>query len=565
MSGAKETPRQKMIGMMYLFYTALLALNISSDILNAFILVNNSMVQTNNNFGSKNALIMNAFEKQMMMNEKKVKPYYDKAVLANKYSEELVSYLNWLNDTLIIATEGKEQMNDFPITYKSILTGEDSIVTYKYAHEIPVIKLKNKDKYNIPQQILIPEVPGMTKQADVMKEKFAEYNKNILGLLTPKDRKDIKIGLETKRAWNAQEKKWEKWEDNTFHHGVLVADIVIINKYISEVLNTEAEVLNKLYSYIDAQTIKFDAVRAAVIPKSNVVIQGSDYSADIFVAAYSKTEVPIVNIKKGVDSVSYSEIEKAGQDNPNFVKIDSAKDGIVKYTFKTSSIGEFKYAGFINIKGPDGKYQHHKFNSSYQVIKPSATVSADKMNVVYRGLDNPMSVSAPGFTNEHTKVSVSGGGRLSAKGGGKFVYNPPKGNVRTIKFNVSGVKDDGTVVPMGKQEFRVLGVPAPIIKVAGRNEGKISGAALASQPILTATMEKFAFDLKYRVSSYDIMVVSNRGASLVNESIRSNRLSNKTIKKIRKAPRGSTLIISNVKIVGPDGTKRALGFTLKIQ
>lgn len=564
MSGAKETPRQKMIGMMYLFYTALLALNISSDILNAFILVNNSMVQTNTNFGSKNDIIMSSFEKQMMMNEKKVKPFYDKALLAKKYSDELVEYLNWLNDTLVIATEGFEKNNDFDIYYKSV-NGEDSVVTYKYAHEIPVVKLKNKDKYNKPQDILIPEIPGVTKQADVMKEKFAEYNKNILGLLTPDDRKDIKKGLDTKRAWNAQEKKWEEWERNTFHHGVLVADIVIINKYISEVLNTQSEVLNKLYSYIDAQTIKFDAVRAAVIPKSNVVIAGSDYSADIFVAAYSRTEVPIVNIKKGVDSVEYSEVESAGNDNANFIKIDSAKEGIVTYSFKTSSIGEFKYAGFINIKGPDGKYQHHAFNSSYQVIAPSATVSADKMNVVYSGLDNPISVSAPGFTNEHIRVTVSGGGKLKSTGKGGYIYNPPTSGSRTIKFNVAGEKQDGTVVPMGFKEFRVLGVPAAIVKIAGRNEGKVNGSSLASQPILTAEMEKFAFDLSYRVSQYEIMVFSNRGNRLVNEIVKSNRLSNSAINEIRKAPKGSVVTISNVKITGPDGTKSALGFTLTLK
>ncbi len=564
MSGAKETPRQKMIGMMYLFYTALLALNISSDILNAFILVNESMVQTNTNFGSKNDIIMNAFEKQKMMNEKKVKPYYDKAVLAKKYSDELRDYLNWLNDTLVIATEGFEKTRDFEYIDKDI-NGDDSIVKYKYAHEIPVIRLKNKDKYNVPQNILIPEGPLATKQADVMKEKFAEYNKNMLGLLTPKDRKDIKVGLQTKKAWNAQEKRWEEWEHNTFHHGVLIADIVIINKYISEVLNTESEVLNKLYSYIDAQTIKFDAVRAAVIPKSNVVIAGSEYSADIFVAAYSRTEVPIVNIKKNADTVEYSELAAANANDPNYIKIDSAEEGIVKYTFKASSIGEYSYAGYINIKGPDGKYQHHFFNSSYQVIAPSATVSADKMNVVYRGLDNPMSVSAPGFTNEKTKVSVSGGGRLRPMGKGKFMYNPPKGNVRKVKFNVSGVKEDGTTVSMGSQEFRVLGVPAPIIKVAGKNEGKISSAMLSSQPILTATMEKFAFDLTYRVSSYDIMVFSSRGNLLISETIRSNRISPSAIKKIKKAPRGSIINISNVKIKGPDGEKRALGFTLKLQ
>ncbi len=563
MSGAKETPRQKMIGMMYLFYTALLALNISADILNAFILVNDSMVQTNKNFGAKNELILDAFQKQYQMNPAKVKPYYDKAMKAKEYSHELVSFLQHVEDTLVIESEfDGQQLKDFEYTLED-KDGNDSIITFHRAYQIPVVFLKSKDKYNKPMQILIPEGIGTHAVADEMKEKFAEYNRNITSLLSKKDVDDIKLGLVTEEVYNPVSRSKESWEYNSFHHTVLIADLVLINKYISEVLNTEAEVLNKLYSYIDAQTIKFDAVRAAVIPKSTVVIAGSNYEADIFVAAYSKTEIPTVDIKPNADTLTLKQVQSA--EAGSIVHIDTADEGIVKYTVKTKSIGEYTYAGLINVKGPDGKFQQHPFHSSYQVIAPTATVSADKMNVVYRKLDNPMSVSAPGFTNEHTKVSVSGGGKLISKGNGKYIYIPPQGKVRKVKFNVSGVRNDGTTVAMGSQEFRVLGVPSAIIKVAGKNEGRISAAMLSSQPILTATMEKFAFDLKYRVSSYQIMVFSSRGNMLVNESQHSNRLSNSTIKKIRKAPRGSIININNVKIKGPDGEKRALGFTLKLQ
>jgi len=555
MSGGKETPRQKMIGMMYLFYTALLALNISSDILNAFILVNDSMVQTNTNFGSKNELILNAFEKQMSMNEKKVKPYYEKAMKAKEYSEELVKYLNWLNDTIISATEygGGDGVLESS-------TGEDSIIPFNRLHEIPVIKLHNKDKYNVPQGILIPDIPGVTKQADVMKEKFAEFNENILGLLTDKDKKDIRLGLQTDKAWNAQEKKWEEWEDNTFHHGVLIADIVIINKYVSEVLNTEAEVLNKLYSYIDAQTIKFDAVRAAVIPKSTVIISGGEYEADIFVAAYSKTEVPFVDIKKGSDSLTLADV-KAGGDN--LIHIDSASDGIVKFKVKANSIGEFKYAGFINVKGPDGKFQQHFFHSSYQVIKPTATVSADKVNVVYKGIPNPITASASGFTNDQLSVSVRGGGSLKPKGDGHYMYTPSR-NGKEVSFMITAKKSDGTSQSFPAAKFRVLPVPPPTIRLAGKSEGAVDRAVLASSSFLTANLDGFLFELKYRVTQFEIIATGKKGV-LVNQTVKGNKLPKSIINKLRKSPRGTIIIVSGVKTVGDDGAKRAPGITLKIK
>jgi len=555
MSGGKETPRQKMIGMMYLFYTALLALNISSDILNAFILVNDSMVQTNTNFGSKNELILNAFEKQMSMNEKKVKPYYEKAMKAKEYSEELVKYLNWLNDTIISATEygGGDGVLESS-------TGEDSIIPFNRLHEIPVVKLHNKDKYNVPQGILIPDIPGVTKQADVMKEKFAEFNEKILGLLTDKDKKDIKLGLQTDKAWNAQEKKWEEWEHNTFHHGVLIADIVIINKYVSEVLNTEAEVLNKLYSYIDAQTIKFDAVRAAVIPKSTVIISGGEYEADIFVAAYSKTEVPFVDIKKGSDSLTLADV-KAGGDN--LIHIDSASNGIVKFKVKANSIGEFKYAGFINVKGPDGKFQQHFFHSSYQVIKPTATVSADKVNVVYKGIPNPITASASGFTNDQLSVSVRGGGSLKPKGDGHYMYTPSR-NGKEVSFIITAKKSDGSSQSFPPAKFRVLPVPPPTIRLAGKSEGAVDRAVLASSSFLTANLDGFLFELKYRVTQFEIIATGKKGV-IVNQTVRGNKLPKSIINKLRKSPRGTIIIVSGVKTVGDDGAKRAPGITLKIK
>jgi gliding motility-associated protein GldM len=500
---------------------------------------------------------MAAFTKQMSIDKAKVKPYYDKALKATQLSDTLVAYLNKLQNRLIIATEfGGEAKPEYEYILKT-KDDADSIVKYKEPRDIPAGLIKKKDNFNIPMEIFITEVPGKVAEAEVMIKKFAEYNTNMLALLSPEDRKDIQLGLNTNDVYNPVDRKVQTWAHNSFHHTVLVADLVLVNKYISEVLNTQSEVLNKLYSYIDAQTIKFDAVRAAVIPKSNVVIAGSDYEADIFVAAYSKTEIPTVDIKKGVDTVTVGSM--SGGD---ITHIGEATNGIIKYKFRTGATGEFKYAGFIYVKDPSGKPKPYHFTSAYTVIQPSATVSADKVNVVYKGIPNPISASAPGFTNDKINLSVSGGGSLSAKGNGKYMYVPPTAG-KEISFGVSGKKADGTTVNMGSFKFRVLPVPPPTIRLAGKSEGTIDRAVLASSPFLTANLDNFLFELKYAVTRFEIIAAGNNG-TIVNQAVTGNKLPSDVVNKLKNAPKGTIVIISTVQTKGDDGEKRAPGITLKL-
>jgi len=557
MSGGKETPRQKMIGMMYLFYTALLALNVSADILNAFVLVNDSMQQTNTNFGKKNELLMEAFGKQMVNNPKKVKPYYDQAIKVKELSDQLVEDIQSVIDTLIIVTEfSGEFTKDFVFE-----VGDDRDTIIDFAHNIPVAFLKSKDKFNKPMNILNPENKIELGEGKAMwlKNKFAAYNAAVKAMLTDEDRTKIQLGLNTERVYNSVAREWQDWEYNSFYHTVLVADVVLLNKYISEVLNTEAEVIANLYGYIDAKSIKFDAVRAAVIPTSNVVIAGSDYEADIFVAAYSKTDIPKVSIKTGADTLLMSEIDKEG-----IIKINEATEGITKFKLKTGATGEFSYAGFIQVKGADGKYTPYFFNSSYQVIKPSATVSADKVNVVYRGIENPISVSAPGFTNDKLRLSGGTGGRLVSKGGGHYMYTPNKNQRKDVKFNVTGTKADGSSQNMGSFPFRVLPVPPPTVRLASVNDGEVTKGALKSQGFLTAKLEGFLFELKYTVSEFTIMITGTRGM-ILNQRVKGNKLPPKVIKKIMKAPRGSMIIVNGIKTRGKDGVKESPSITLKLK
>lgn len=580
MSGTKETPRQKMIGMMYLFYTALLALNVSSDILNAFVLVNDSMSQTNTNFGAKNEILMSAFAKQMSQNPEKVKEYYDQAVQIQNLSDELVAYIRKVQDTIIIQNEFGGDIGDVYISnteFRYELERDDGTpydTVFDRAYKIPTGYFKLKDKYHVPMAILKPEQTAGKREPDsdgivegngealILKAKFKNYNDAVLEILDAKDAATIKLGLNTENVYNSVARAEQTWQYNNFYHTVIIADLVILKKYVSEVLNTEAEVIAKLYGYIDAQSIKFDAVRAAVIPKSNVVIAGSDYEADIFVAAYSKTEIPLVDIKQNADTLTMTEVKAKGE-GIQHLNDSLTKAGITKFRIKTGTPGEYKYAGFINVKGPDGNYMPYFFSSSYQVIKPTATVSADRVNVVYKKIANPISVSAPGFTNSQLRLVASGGGRLVSKGGPGHYEFTPTASAREVKFTVMATKADGTTANMGSFPFRALPVPPPTIRLAGKSEGNIDRSTLESSPFLTANLDNFLFELKYRVTKFEIIAASSRGV-VVQQVVTGNKLPTSVINKLKRAPRGTLVIISGVQSVGDDGAKRAPGITLKL-
>jgi gliding motility-associated protein GldM len=561
MAGHKETPRQKMIGMMYLVLTALLALNVSADILNAFTIVNEGMVQTNDNFEAKNNMLYAQFQKQYELNKAKVGPYYQTALKAQKYSQDLINIIKDVQNKVIgyteLGTELKEPViYDFPFEFEN-KQGESVDTIIHEPRDLELEWIHQKANFDKPMNIMlgVGNEDGTGGEATRLKEAFEQYKKDILSLLGKEQADGIKLGLNTEGHFNKHAGKYQNWEMNTFYHTVLSADVVLLNKYIAEVMNIEAEVVAKLYENIDASSFKFDVVESALIPKANIVIAGEPYEAKIFIAAYSSTDTPQVLIQKDIDTL-YSK----GFDNA--LKLDSISEGVTYYKVPTSSVGDYKYAGVIRVKKPDGGYLTKHFTSSYTVIKPSASVSADKMNVVYRGLNNPLTIAATGFTN--IKLVSSGGGSLTSKGNSKYMFKPSLGKAQKVTFRVVATKDDGTTTSMGPFEFRIRNLPAPVTRLAGKSEGTIRKGALTTQPTLLSQLDNFLFDgVKYTVISYEVMVMG-RGIAASPKRVRGSRLPADVLKIIKKAGKGTLIVVNNVKVKGPDGVKGASGVTLKL-
>ena|ERR1051326_3286622 len=533
MAGGKETPRQKMIGMMYLVLTALLALNVSKEILNAFIIVNTGLEKTNVNFTNKNEVTYAAFEKAKLNDEKKVRPFYDKAMAVRKLSADMIKYIEDLKNKL---------MRD--------VDGVDTLSNLRY--------LNSKDNYDKPTHYMIGDDPeNATGEAKTLKEKLKAYKDALMGQVPEKERANLKLGLETEDVYSFAEEKKVKWEDNAFYHNPIAAVITILSKLQNDCKNAEADVINALYKQIDVGSFKFDTLSARCVASSNYVLIGDEYHAEIFVAAFSTTSNPQIWLGQ-VDSVKNTIV---GPIDSTSVKVDR---GVGVYTKKPESEGEQKLSGLIRVKNPvDNSYIAYPFKTSFIAAKPAAVVSPTKMNVFYIGVDNPVDVSVPGIAADNLSPSLSGSGSITGSRG-KYTVRVTKGPEVTINV---GAKLGGTNKSMGTAKFRVKSVPNPVASFGGKRStdpvNNIKKSDVLAAPGVFAEMVDFDFDLKFQVVGFDLTVLKN-GAE-VTERSNGAALSPAQKTLLQNLKNGAKFYIEKVQVRGPDGTIRTIpGLNLKM-
>jgi len=543
-----ETPRQKMIGMMYLFLTAMLALNVSKDILNAFAVVNEGLEKTNISFSLSNGFTYDAFERAKQNDPLKVAPYYEAAKKAKKYSEELFNYLKEKKIELIMKCDGK--------------TKEQA---EKAAEDLMLFEAK--DQRDVPHYYMLGEsVDGSQGEARNIKNKLNEYKKNLLDLFKdpkiqlPEKENLLKqlgdLGINTEDNPKASPDKPEEkyWETKLFAEIPAIATLTVLSQLQNQVKNAEAKVIQQLLGGIGATDFKFDTVAPRVIPRSNYLISGDKYEAELFIAAFSSTDtMSQVMIGDSYDSTS-------GKLNGN-IKTIKMNRGIAKYVVEGAGVGSHQYAAIIKVFNPStGQFKevpvksNGKYNIEYTVAPPMAVVSPTKMNVLYIGVENPIEISVPGFRDDQISASCSGGS-LYRSGKGSWVAKVTKPG----KTNISvSVKDDkGGTRSMGSKEFRVKRIPDPVPTVAGKKGGRISKGLLIAQNGVSATLEGFDFDLKFNVTEFTVS--ANIGGFTKDAVARGSKFTPEQIALINQVQRGKKIYIEGVKAAGPDGTVRNLG------
>ncbi|HRZ41620.1 MAG TPA: gliding motility protein GldM [Bacteroidales bacterium] len=538
MAGYKETPRQKMIGMMYLVLTAMLALNVSKDILQAFVTVNDGLEVTNKTFEGKNQMLYQDFVVQMNQQKEKVEPYYIKAQKAKLLTDNMVKYIQDLKTDLVAYTE-------FGVRVKAD-NSHRSDEKWKKAASLPLSEVKKRDSYDKPIEVMIPdqsnEKSGLAR-AYALRTTLEKYKSDMTAILEDPDlMKKIDLGFHYDRSWNKEIKREMSWEYNTFYHTVLAADVVILNKMIAEVRNAEAEIVTKLMSNITRKDFKFDQIDAKIVPISMMIPQGSQYEATLFVAAYD-TKTPIRAVING-----------------QTIQGDSGK---VVYRTVSGAEGDHKIDGQIFVFDPSsGKDIPYTFSSSYSVFKPTATVAATNMNVFYRNLENPLSVSVPGVSHGNISVSISAGHTLVSQGGGKFIVKPGAGKEAII--TVSAKIGDRSQT-MGSYPYRIRNVPPPTPYFAGKKGGTISKAQVLASPVCQAVLEEFLFEgVKYSVTGFNFVIKEKSGV-LTSIPQRGNRLDGGAVSKIQAASRGERIFIEEIKAQGPSGIVSLPSVILKLE
>ena len=524
--GAKncpETPRQKMINMMYIVLTAMLALNVAAQVLEAFRVVDSSLLHTLKAVDQKNNQIYSSFEQAYTENPAKVQEWKEKADLVQKNTAEMYSYILQLKEEIVNYSGSTLVDEENPI-------GSDDFVLVTESGDKLIVS--KQDDLNGPSELMVTQ-----KRAFELNDKIEEFRNGLVALLDTNDvelKESILKELETLDPISSVKEGTDNktWETQYFLDKPLVAILTLLSKIQIDVKNSEANLINYLYAQIDAGSFKFNKLGARVIANSNVILQGETYEAEVFLAAEDTTQQPQIFIGS-------REVEII--------------DGKANYKVNTTEPGVFKWSGLIKYKTPGGVIKNYPFEQEYQVTQPSVTMSATKMNVFYLGIDNPFDVLAGGIPKEDLDVTMTNG--TIRKVGDEFMIKADaldelgRRTKVTVHANIGGQRR-----LVGSSDWRVKQVPDPVAQVDGRSGGDIRKEILEIQDGIMAVLVDFDFDFEYTVTQFDVETTDG-GYTTIRAS-NSNRFTTEQKDQFRKAKQQSIVYIANIKAIGDDGKTR---------
>jgi len=514
MAGLNETPRQKMMGILYLVLLGLAATTVTDHVLDAFRNLTVSLETSSKNVSATVETSMSSFEATKLKNEpERAKPVWDKAQTVKTSIADLDKMINSIKEELITFGGGRDKE-----------TGD----------------VNNRSDIDVSAREMVRK--GRAKQ---LKAKIEETRKKILSCIPP-DKNNP--GKEPQLALSAQDPPRGRggvissWEESNFGEGIpLTAALTALTKIQADMRNTEADAIKKILGEVDKAVINLDRFDAVAVAPTSYILVGQQYTADVFLTAS--------------DSKANPEVSVGGQS----LKI---VDGKGLYTVSASREGEFKWVGTVKVKQADGTMKEYKTKEQvYTVARPSAVVSPDKMNVFYIGVPNPVSVSAPGFAKDKIKVSISAGSITGT--GGTFVVNVAQPGKVTV--TVSGMLDGGKSTVLGSTEFRTKRIPPPIVKFSGKPGGTISAAEAKVQNRIFAILEDFDFDAPFTIQHFKMYIVKPRADAIALES-NSNAFTPAMTAAMQGLIPGSRVFFDDIYATGPDKVKRSLNpitFTIK--
>ncbi len=558
MSGGKETPRQKMIGMMYLVLTALLALNVSADVLDAFAKVNDGLETTYYSVDNKIDDYYNTFEQQYNKQPEKTAEVWKKAQDIRTKTDEMINFIEKeMKIGMLLLNEGvateADLLNREP--EEALILNPDQIDLTKNRrvfHQISLENVGSKDQYNNPTNFFIEQ-----GNATVFRNKIDEYRQYVIDVVESiglTSEYENSVGLITNGEYRDKEGLLESWEMHNFNHVITPAVISIINEIVTEVQTVEYDAISELYKSIGASDFKFNTLEAKVFPKTTYVLKGQDYEADVFIVASDDTKEFDAKYAQGVKDFSKA--------SANAIRKVSSQKGIVKIKVPTNAEGEQTLAGVIEMKNPiTGEVEPYPFQTSYTVAPPSANVTPTKMNVMYRGLENPIAISAPGFTANQINVEVTNG-ELVNNNGEYFVKPGNESNETTVTVSTT---IDGKKVILDNCNFRLKRTPDPVPVLNGRTNDKFTKEEILATGGFVLTMPDFDFEgYNSEVIAYDVSTIV-AGYLKPIKGIKGRKFNKEVEELIKGARRGQRINIENIRVKSPDGEERVLNTPIVIE
>ena len=510
-----NSPRQKMINLMYLVFIGMLALNVSTEVLDGFELVEESLLRSVKSATQSNDRVFGDLRDFNEANQEKTREWYEKGKQVKERSDSLFNYAQNLKTRIVIKADGKN--------------GDPE-------------HLKRPDDLNAAYEVMFEH--GKNDGAR-LKSQIDSYREYIATLVTnPSIKNIIESNLSTEPSDKAKENK-QTWEESMFWQMPVAAAVTLLTKIQNDIRYAEGAVLSDLLKNVDLTDYRVNKVSAFVIPQSQTVIRGGQYVANIVLSAQDSTQRPRVFVNG-----KYLSDEANG-----------------RFTVSAGSQGEFPVKGYIEMPEGDGSFRKYDFAEKYFVQEPSATVAPSWMNVLYAGVDNEVRIAVPGIASQNVSATMTNG-TLTPKGNGFWIAKPST-SAKEAVITVSAKVAEGRSQVMANNNFRVrpLPDPKPFLTVEGRtlpfDGGALSRAQLLGVNAAEAAIDDGILKMTFNVISFEVSYTNSMGLT-GRESSDGARFSNNQKELIRSLRPGATTYIRGMVVRGPDGIQRTLKTPLEI-
>lgn len=491
---------------MYLVLTAMLALNVSTDILNGFKLVDDSLYASLDATERRSNGMMADFKALNDQNPEKNQVWYDLALQLTQKSDSLYDYIKDFKYNIALLADGKKadpEARDIEGVSNLDVTGQYAIVEGNGA---------------------------------ILKQKLEEYRDFLIEISGGLKKEEFETVFATNTGVNTDGDPIS-WESTIFEGMPVGASITILTKIQNDVRSAESEMIQYIKGQTDASDFRVNKLEAFVVPNSKYVIRGAKYTAQIVLAAVDSTQTPTYYIENN--------------------RIND--DGL--YEVVATGLGRYQYNGEIVLPKNDGTNLRVPFSGDYSVGEPSVTISNTDLNIMYRDYENKFSISVPGVSNDKVKVDASGA--TIAQRGGIWIVKPNSGKEVTI--SVQAQLEEGKWQAMGSQTYRVKELPKPgaYFKSGATEyqEGRITRSALLNKDatVIASYGPEGLLDLKYTITSFQLQ--TSMGYSQSN----SNKFTQQQISQLSKLKQGAVVNIVDIRAKGPEGkTVRLRGIPLTL-